>query len=83
MITLTLTLTLSQAQYVNTKLSFMSIENIHVMRSSLKAFLSLLQPRTLATAKDDDSYLSDLDRSGWIDHIRKVLKSAMQVVHMI
>ena len=30
------------AEYQNTRLSFMNIENVHVMRASLKAFLLLL-----------------------------------------
>ena len=72
-----------QAQYVNTKLSFMSIENIHAMRTSLRSFLALLQPKSLANAKEEDSYLGDLDKSGWLHHIRKVLRVSTQVVHMI
>lgn len=56
-----------QAQYVNTKLSFMSIENIHVMRSSLRTFLNLLAPRTVAAAtKEEDSFLQELDKCGWM-----------------
>lgn len=56
-----------QAQYVNTKLSFMSIENIHVMRSSLRTFLNLLAPRTITKAtKEEDSFLQELDKCGWM-----------------
>lgn len=72
-----------QAQYVNTKLTFMAIENIHVMRASLRSFLALLQPRSLVTARDEESWLADLDRSGWMDHVRKLLRTSTQVVHMI
>ena len=72
-----------QAQYVNTKLTFMSIENIHVMRASLRAFLSLLVHRDLAAAKEDDSYLSDLEKSGWMEHLRKLLRTAVTIVQMI
>ena len=68
-----------QAQYANTKLTFCSIENIHVMRASLRSFLALLQPRSLAATKEDDSYLTDLDKSGWMDHIRKLLRVSSQV----
>ena len=72
-----------QAQYVNTKLTFMSIENIHVMRASLRTFLSLFAHRNLAAAKEDDSYLSDLEKSGWMEHLRKLLRTAVTIVQMI
>ena len=34
-------------------------------------------------AKDDDSWLSDLDKSGWMDHIRKLLRTAAHMTHLI
>ena len=76
-----------QAQYKNTTLHFMSIENIHVMRASLKTFLGLMQPRALgalaAKDKEEDAWLVDLDKSGWMDHIRKVLSTAAQVAKLV
>lgn len=72
-----------QAQYVNTKLSFMNIDNIHVMRASLRSFLQLLQPRTLATAKEEDGWWTDVEKCGWMEHIRKVLRAATLVTHLI
>jgi hypothetical protein len=78
-----------QAQYINTKLSFMSIENIHVMRASLKTFLKLLEPKTLNASKtgelykEEDSFLSDLDKSGWMGHILKIIRTTATVVKMI
>ena len=80
-----------QAQYTSTKLSFMSIENIHVMRSSLKTFLGLLTPKTLNESKtgdlfkedDKDCFLSDLDKCGWMGHILKIIRTTATVVKMI
>ena len=72
-----------QTQYPNTKLTFAGIENIHVMRASLRSLLAILQPRAYSTSKEDDAFLVDLDKSGWMDHVRKVLRTAAQVVHMI
>ena len=53
------------------RLHFMGIENIHVMRGSLRTFLQLLQPRGIAgrdnsPSKEEDSFLSDLDK--WVEH---------------
>ena len=78
-----------QTQYINTKISFMSIENIHVMRASLKTFLKLLEPKTLNASKtgelykEEDSFLSDLDKSGWMGHILKIIRTTATVVKMI
>ena len=53
------------------------------MRASLRSFLSLLQPRALVAAKEEDSWLSDLDKSGWMDHLRKLLHTSAHVAHII
>eukprot|EP00308_Calcidiscus_leptoporus_P008237 CAMPEP_0119368348 /NCGR_PEP_ID=MMETSP1334-20130426/15011_1 /TAXON_ID=127549 /ORGANISM="Calcidiscus leptoporus, Strain RCC1130" /LENGTH=857 /DNA_ID=CAMNT_0007384965 /DNA_START=102 /DNA_END=2675 /DNA_ORIENTATION=- len=70
------------AEYVNTRLSFMNIENIHVMRASLRAFLQLLGARS-ADVKDMSSFYTELDKCGWLEHVRVVLSTAEHVTRLI
>ena len=50
----------------------MSIDNIHVMRASLKSLLQLLAKRD----PTDDDFLQDLHKCGWLEHIRGVISTA-------
>lgn len=70
------------AQYKMAKISFMNMENIHVMRASLRSFLALLgQPGVLS--REEDTWLSDLEKCGWLDHSRKLLRAATLVAQLI
>ena len=46
------------------------------MRASLRSFLSLLQPRSLHAAKEEDTWLGDLDKSAWLDYERGEIDEA-------
>ena len=72
-----------QAQYVNTKLTFMNIDNIHVMRASLRNFLGLLAPRSLLSSKEKEEWGTEIDKCGWMEHLRRVLRSSALVTHMV
>ena len=69
------------AQYPNTRLTFMGIENIHSMRHSLKAFLQLLARR--ADARETSAYLSELDKCSWLEHLRGILKASSTVAQLV
>mgnify|MGYP002632366169 CR=1 FL=1 len=66
------------------KLSFMNIENIHVMRGSLKSLLQLLaqRPRGVA-AREDDNWLSDVEKCSWYDHLRGMMRSSHLIAQFI
>lgn len=71
------------AQYLNTKLTFASIDNIHVMRVSLRALLNLLSAEAVQSGAREKDFLSELERCGWMEHLRKVLIAATQVAHAV
>ena len=49
------------------------------MRASLKSLLQLLAKRDPA----DDDFLQDLHKCGWLEHIRKIIKTAADVATLI
>src|SRR5262249_9785637 len=63
--------------YANCGMTFCDIENIHEMRASLDRL------RTLCEAKDEDKFYSLLQQTRWLDHIRLILASSLQIVHYI
>ncbi|KAL1519176.1 hypothetical protein AB1Y20_003436 [Prymnesium parvum] len=72
------------AQYVMAKISFMNIDNIHVMRASLRAFLAALQQRPPTDgAKEEENWQADLDRCGWMEHLRTMLRAATRIAQMV
>lgn len=64
----------SDKNYDNCTISFMNIPNIHVIRKSLEA---------LKDACVEENWLRALDTSGWLEHIFKVLKASLRIVHSI
>eukprot|EP00494_Astrolonche_serrata_P004992 UN05007 len=63
--------------YENCHLDFYDIENIHKMRTSLAALKSLLE-------KDEDSqWLSKLEATKWLYHLKHVLACALRVVTIV
>jgi len=105
-------------QYRMARLTFAGVENIHVVRASLKHFLQLLRqahgagaphmarvgaplqgappppsdpasPSAAPVEPADTAALSaanangKLERSGWLEHLRSILKGAGHVAHLI
>lgn len=64
------------AKYAMAKISFMNIENIHVMRASLRSFLTLLR-------KEEENFLGELDKCGWMEHLRTTLRAASLIAQMV
>ncbi|XP_011497390.1 PREDICTED: myotubularin-related protein 6 isoform X2 [Ceratosolen solmsi marchali] len=56
--------------YDNIKFQFFGIENIHVMRSSLTKLIELQKITSM------NEFLSGLESSGWLKHIRAILETS-------
>lgn len=65
--------------YSHIKFKFLGIENIHVMRSSLQKLIEVceLQNPTMST------FLSGLEGSGWLRHIRAIVDTSAFIARMI
>lgn len=85
----------NEANYNNMKFYFLSIDNIHVMRGSLQKMLEgtlfcflifavclISRLSVLASSVRNASvasYLSGLESSGWLRHIRAILEAGVFV----
>ncbi|KAF2353747.1 Myotubularin-like phosphatase domain [Trinorchestia longiramus] len=65
----------NEAFYDNIKFYFTGIENIHVMRSSLSKLIDTCQ----LVSPTMSAWLSGVESSGWLKHIRIVLESGVLV----
>ncbi|CAL8306375.1 unnamed protein product [Arctogadus glacialis] len=69
----------NEDHYSNIKFQFISIENIHVMRSSQQKMLDVCELRTPSMA----NFLEGLEGSGWLKHIKAVLDAGVFVAKAI
>jgi len=65
--------------YRGCKLEFLNIENIHVMRESL----SNLQRLCESSLEEDRTWLSGLEATNWLAHIKMILVGAVKVARLI
>ncbi|XP_058041631.1 myotubularin-related protein 6 [Ahaetulla prasina] len=63
----------NEDNYSNIRFQFVGIENIHVMRSSLQKLLEVCGTRGLSV----NDFLSGLESSGWLRHIKAVLDAGI------
>ncbi|KAG7212570.1 hypothetical protein KM043_012869 [Ampulex compressa] len=63
--------------YDNIKFHFFGIENIHVMRASLNKLMELQRTTSMST------FLSGLENSGWLKHIRSILETAWFIARAV
>jgi myotubularin-related protein 1/2 len=68
----------SDDNYVNTEFSFLDIGNIHVMRDSLKKVREIVFPSV-----DDVHFLSNLENTRWLDHIKTILSGGVRIAELI
>lgn len=66
--------------YVNTIVEFMGIDNIHCVRDS---FMQLKSMCLSTDPKIDNSWHSNLESTGWLKHIKHILKAVEKVVNYI
>ncbi|XP_074604434.1 phosphatidylinositol-3-phosphate phosphatase [Brevipalpus obovatus] len=68
----------SEENYVNAEIIFLDIHNIHVMRESLKKLKDFCYPIT-----DDQKWLSNIESTHWLEHVRGVLAGARKIANII
>ncbi|XP_044727687.1 myotubularin-related protein 2 isoform X2 [Chrysoperla carnea] len=68
----------SEDAYQNAELVFVDIHNIHVMRESLRKLKELCFPHT-----DESRWLSGLEATFWLKHIKCVLAGAVRIVDKV
>lgn len=69
----------SDKYYENIKFDFRGIENIHKMRSSLKAVVAAVS----ASAAAMDGFVGELANSGWLKHVKAVLDSSVAIANCV
>uniref|UniRef100_A0AAQ6IC30 phosphatidylinositol-3,5-bisphosphate 3-phosphatase n=1 Tax=Anabas testudineus TaxID=64144 RepID=A0AAQ6IC30_ANATE len=65
-------------EYQNAELIFLDIQNIHVMRESLKKLKDIVYPNV-----EESHWLSSLESTHWLEHIKLVLSGAIQVADKV
>lgn len=68
----------SEDAYQNVELIFLDIHNIHVMRESLRKLKEICFP-----ANDDQKWLSAVESTLWLKHIKFVLAGAVRIVDKV
>lgn len=68
----------SEDVYQNVEIIFLDIHNIHVMRESLRKLKDICFP-----ANDDQKWLSAVESSLWLKHIKCILAGAVRIVDKI
>ncbi|KAK4296338.1 hypothetical protein Pmani_031156 [Petrolisthes manimaculis] len=68
----------SEDAYQNAEVQFLDIHNIHVMRESLRKLQEVCYPTI-----DNTHWLSNLEATHWLDHIRCVLSGALRIADKV
>jgi hypothetical protein len=68
----------SKSAYENMEFTFLDIQNIHTMRSSLAQLMECCYP-----AVDESSWSGAVDASHWLRHVRLVILGAVRVVELM
>ncbi len=68
----------SEKYYENIVFAFKGIENIHKMRGSLKHLMT-----TVATATSQDGFMSELNNSGWLKHVKAVMETSVAIMQCV
>lgn len=71
----------NQANYPNTRLEFMNIGNIHVMRESFKNLASLFLNQS--DANSDVSFGKQVEDTQWLSHVRLVLRASWECARTV
>jgi len=68
-----------ESRYPGTSISFQNIENIHAVRSALEKLFKLSQ----STSSSSSNYLSSIENTGWLNHIRSILVGAVKMASFV
>ncbi|KAG2464369.1 MTMR8 protein, partial [Polypterus senegalus] len=69
----------NEDHYCNIKFQFVGIENIHIMRNSLQKLLEVCEMKSPSMS----DYLTGLESSGWLRHIKAVMDAALFLVKAV
>lgn len=67
----------NELYYENTKFHFLGIENIHTMRASLQKLIETCEQKSM------NGFLSSLESSGWLKHIRCMLDTSCFIANAV
>lgn len=70
------------SNYRGAKLVFMNIDNIHTIRQSFQSLTGVFEPRKGGN-EDSASFYSKVESSGWLRHVRLVLKASVELAHSV
>jgi len=68
----------SEDNYQNVEFVFLDIQNIHVMRESLRKVKDMCFP-----VIDDARWLSNLEATGWLNHVKMILAGAVKIADKV
>ncbi|XP_060594323.1 myotubularin-related protein 2-like [Ruditapes philippinarum] len=68
----------SEDAYTGAEVVFLDIHNIHVMRESLRKLKDVVFPTI-----DDSKWLSNIESTHWLDHIKQILAGAVKVADKV
>ena len=68
----------NEDHYQSAELVFLDIHNIHVMRESLRKVKDMCFPHI-----EDQRWLSNLEATNWLDHIKQILSGAVKIVDKV
>jgi myotubularin-related protein 1/2 len=71
------------SNYRGAKLTFMNVENIHSVRQSQLALAAIFEPKKSASEDSSSSFYGRVDSSGWLRHVRLVLKASVDLAHTV
>ncbi|XP_055379652.1 myotubularin-related protein 6 isoform X2 [Condylostylus longicornis] len=69
----------NEAFYENIKFQFLGIENIHVQRTSLQKLIETCEQKSPTMS----GFLSSLESSGWLKHIRSILDTSSFIANAV
>ncbi|KAF5279817.1 hypothetical protein FQA39_LY18220 [Lamprigera yunnana] len=69
----------NEAFYENIKFHFLGVENIHVMRNSLTKIIETCEQKNPTM----NSFLSGLESSGWLKHIKSILDTSWFIAQAV
>lgn len=68
----------NETHYKNTKLKFLQIPNIHVMRESVRKLHELVQPDN-----DTSTFYTQLDACHWLEYVQLIMRSALRIAKLL
>ncbi|CAI5726515.1 unnamed protein product [Hyaloperonospora brassicae] len=71
------------SNYPGAKLIFMNIDNIHSVRQSQAAIAAVFESKKSANEDTSSSFYGRVDASGWLRHVRLVLKASVDLAHTV